>query len=80
MDANSADCMSRHQFLKLAAGGAVAAALPCKALAQHPAAPQPSGPQTFIYKESGGCQIKADVYRAAGAGRKPALVWIHGGA
>ena len=50
--------MNRHEFLKVLAGGAVAAALPRICLAQTP------GPATFTYKVAGGCQIKADVYGA----------------
>jgi acetyl esterase/lipase len=35
--------------------------------------------ETFTYKKVGGLEIKADVYRPAGAGPHPAIVWIHGG-
>jgi acetyl esterase/lipase len=39
-----------------------------------------AGPRTFTYKRAGGCPIKADVYQpAAGSGRAPILVYIHGG-
>jgi len=34
---------------------------------------------TFTYKKVGDVEIKADVYRPAGAGPHPAIVWIHGG-
>ena len=36
-------------------------------------------PRTFVYKTAG-CDIKADVYGAAAGERKPAVVYIHGGA
>lgn len=35
--------------------------------------------ETFIYKKVGDLEIKADVYRPAGVGHHPAVVWIHGG-
>jgi acetyl esterase/lipase len=35
---------------------------------------------TFTYKTTGSCQIKADVYNAAPGERRPLAVWIHGGA
>ena len=35
--------------------------------------------ETFTYKKVGDVEIKADVYRPAGAGPHPAIVWIHGG-
>lgn len=37
-------------------------------------------PQSFVYKKAGGCEIKADIFGALAAGRKPVAVWIHGGA
>ena len=37
-------------------------------------------PQTFVYKQAAGCDIKADVFGLPASGRKPAAVWIHGGA
>jgi acetyl esterase/lipase len=37
-------------------------------------------PQTHIYKVAGDHPIRADVYRASGAGRRPGLLWLHGGA
>ena len=74
MKTNPANRMNRHDFLKLVAGGAIAAALPRFAFAQ------PSAPETFTYKTADGCQIKADVRQpTAGTGR-PAVMWIHGGA
>ena len=35
--------------------------------------------ETFTYKKAGDLEIKADVYRPAGAGPHPTIVWIHGG-
>jgi acetyl esterase/lipase len=66
--------MNRHQFLKIMAGGAVGAALSRAAFAQPP------GPTTHVFKTVGDCQIKADVYQPAQGARKPAVIWIHGGA
>jgi acetyl esterase/lipase len=37
-------------------------------------------PQTVIYKNAGGCEIRADVFGASAAEKKPVAVWIHGGA
>ena len=39
-----------------------------------------ASPQTCIYKVVGGHEILADVYRGPGAGARPAILWIHGGA
>ena len=74
MEKGPANRMNRHQFLKIVAGGAIGAALPRIACAQPP------GPTTHLYKTVGGCQIKADVYQSAQGARKPAVMWIHGGA
>lgn len=74
MQEDPASCMRRRRFLKVVAGGAIGAALPCVARAQPP------GPATHVYKTVGECQIKADVYPSAQGGRRPAVVWIHGGA
>jgi acetyl esterase/lipase len=37
-------------------------------------------PQSFVYKNAGGCEIRADVWGAGAADKKPVAVWIHGGA
>lgn len=71
---NTSSRMSRPDFLKLLAGGAMAAALPRSAFAAAPVA------ETHVYKVAGGCEIKADVYGASPGSRKPAVMWIHGGA
>ena len=36
--------------------------------------------QTYTYKVANGCEIRADVYGARQGVRRPAIVWIHGGA
>jgi acetyl esterase/lipase len=59
--------MKRRQFV----ASASAAALVRAASAE---------PQTFVYKEVPGCEIKADVYGAGSSASKPLAVWIHGGA
>ena len=43
-------------------------------------AEQPVTPVTYTYKTVAGCDIKADVYGADTALRKPVLIFIHGGA
>ena len=40
----------------------------------------PAEPQTFVYKKVADCEIKADAFGIPASGRKPAAVWIHGGA
>ena len=65
MEKDRTNRLSRHQFLKIVAGGAIAAALPRVARAQPP------GPTTHVYKTVGQCQIKADVYHSAAAPSRP---------
>ena len=36
--------------------------------------------ETEIYKRVGGCDIRADVYRAPTADPAPTIIWLHGGA
>ncbi len=74
MEKDPANRMNRNQFLKIVAGSALAVAFPRSARAQPP------GPTTHLYKTVGECQIKADVYQPAAGGRRPAVIWIHGGA
>jgi acetyl esterase/lipase len=64
----------RRDFLKILAAGAIGAAVPRSAYAETPSA------VTYLYKAAGACEINADVYQAATGARKPAVVWIHGGA
>ena len=66
--------MQRRQFLQTSGGALILGAAP----RSH--AQQPSDARTLTYKSAGGCEIKADVYGAGESGRKPALLWIHGGA
>lgn len=66
--------MNRHDFLRILAAGAMSAAVPRVAFSQSPA------PETHTYKVAGGCDIKADVYGAASGAKRPAVLWIHGGA
>ena len=56
-----------------------ASLLTCLAAA-FPAQETPFDKKTHIYKEVGEVKIQADVYRAADAKVRPAVVWIHGGA
>src|SRR5262245_57433471 len=37
-------------------------------------------PVTYTYKQVGELPIRADVYRGEDAGKRPVVVWIHGGA
>ena len=41
---------------------------------------EPDEPQTVVYKQAGGCDIKADLFGLSTSERKPIAVWIHGGA
>lgn len=66
--------MNRRDVMRIVAGGAVAAAMPRWSRAQSPPV------QTHVYRTVGACQIKADVYQAAPGQRRPAVMWIHGGA
>lgn len=36
--------------------------------------------RTYIYKTAPGCPIHADVYQPPGEARRPAVLWLHGGA
>ena len=63
--------MNRNEFMRVAAGAAASLA----ARAQQPVAPV-----TYTYKTAAGCDIKADVYGADTAVRKPVVIFIHGGA
>jgi len=59
--------MQRRQFLFSAISPALLRAAPTE-------------PQTRVYKNADGCEIKADIFAPIGSGRKPVAVSIHGGA
>jgi acetyl esterase/lipase len=63
--------MNRNEFMRVAAGAAVSWGV---------RAQQPAAPVTYTYKTAAGCDIKADVYGADTAVRKPVVIFIHGGA
>ncbi|HMD84036.1 MAG TPA: alpha/beta hydrolase [Terriglobia bacterium] len=67
--------MNRHEFLMTMAGTLASALVPRWSRGESPAEPK-----TFTYKTAGGCEIKLDVYGSEATVRKPALIWIHGGA
>src|SRR5690349_15885156 len=67
--------LRRREFIRLAAGGAAALALPDAARTAEPV-----DMKNYTYKKVGGIEIKADVYNAPATGRRPAVIWIHGGA
>lgn len=67
--------LTRRDFTRLATLGAASLAAPNFALAAE------SGEmKTFVYKKAGDLEIKADVYNAPKRGRRPTVIWIHGGA
>lgn len=35
---------------------------------------------TYVYKMVHDCKIQADIYRCPGEERRPAILWLHGGA
>jgi acetyl esterase/lipase len=59
--------MRRREFLGSLAGGAILAAQTS------------ASPRTEVYKTVDGLDIKADIF-GAGSGKRPAVVWVHGGA
>lgn len=64
--------MTRQRFLRTISAGAIGFSV-------RRAQAQPAAAKTFTYK-SAGCEIHADVYGASEGARKPALLWMHGGA
>src|SRR5690242_13259883 len=66
--------MRRQEFLLALAGGAMATVSARRAFSQTPT------PQTETYKTADGRDIKADVYGAGTGAKRPAVVWINGGA
>lgn len=67
--------MNRHDFLKTLAAGAASLLVPRWTWSE-----QPPEVKTFTYKTVGGCEIKLDAIGADPNVRKPAIVFIHGGA
>jgi acetyl esterase/lipase len=67
---------NRRRFLGLSALGAASLALPRGAPADEEGGP----PETYVYKVVDGCRIKLDVHGARRDGKRPVVVWIHGGA
>ena len=64
--------MTRQQFLRTVSAGAIG-------FAARRGQAQQAAPQTFTYKTAG-CEMRADVYGVSEDARKPALMWMHGGA
>jgi len=60
----------RREFIRISAG----------AVARLSFAQSTEAPRTYTYKTAEGCEIKADIYGADARTRKPAVIWIHGGA
>lgn len=67
--------MNRQEFLKAIALGTASLVVPRCSWGES----QPSA-KTYTYKSAGGCEIQLDAYGADRSVRKPALIWIHGGA
>jgi acetyl esterase/lipase len=66
--------MNKREFLKAAATMAVSTVVPRLFGESQP------NRKTFVYKNAGGCEIKADVYGSDESVIKPAIILIHGGA
>ena len=49
-------------------------------LTAQPAGDTASAPRSYTYRTVDGLALEADVYRPAGGGTTPAILWIHGGA
>src|SRR5262245_3955442 len=71
----SAAALDRRQFNRLAALGTAAMAVPT--MARGFAGGEKA---TYTYKKVGDIEIKADVYNGSANGRRPTVIWIHGGA
>ena len=67
--------INRREFTQLAALGAASLTAPQFALAA-----EAGEKQTHVYKKAGDVEIQADVYNAAPSGKRPTVIWIHGGA
>jgi acetyl esterase/lipase len=68
--------MERRAALKLLATTTASLAVPRRTFAGQGKVAK----QTFVYKTVGKDELKADVYRAAGDGVRPVVLWLHGGA
>jgi acetyl esterase/lipase len=66
--------VTRRGLLRFLAPAAVALAAPRAARAQQPTR------KTYVYKVADDCKIELDVYAGEGPGKRPVLIWIHGGA
>ncbi|HVC92635.1 MAG TPA: alpha/beta hydrolase [Pirellulales bacterium] len=67
--------LHRRAFAQLAATGAATIAFP-----RFTRAADDAKMKTHTYKKVGDVEIKADVYNAPAGGRRPTVIWIHGGA
>ncbi len=67
--------LHRREFAQLAATGAAALAVQ-----RFTWAADAGEMKTYSYKSVGDVEIKADVYNAPAHGRRPTVIWIHGGA
>lgn len=67
--------MNKREFLKVAAtvGASIVAS-------RHLYGEPQTIPETYIYKTTGACELKADVYGSDASIKKPVIMWIHGGA
>lgn len=66
--------MNKREFLK-----GIAAAGVSSLVARHLWADNQIEPSTYTYKTVGSCEIRLDAYTPRN-GRRPAIIWIHGGA
>ncbi len=66
--------MNKREFLSAAATMAISMVIP-RSFGESQASRK-----TLVYKNAGGCEIKADVYGSDPSVTKPAIIWIHGGA
>jgi len=70
--------MKRRELLKISVAGVMAGSTSWIAKGDEPKGNRTC--KTYVYKETAGCQIKADVYGRTSGTRKPAVLMIHGGA
>lgn len=67
--------MNKREFLKRLAG--MGASIVASRYLHGDSSPVP---KTYVYKTTGGCELKADVYGSDANVKKPVIMWIHGGA